>query len=169
MQVCGRERENLRNHCKRLDRTSTQNLNLIRNVHLNLPRSKSGHRESESLDSFISSDSESEVEGGRLDDGEDDVYRARLQALESENGEPSAYGSRSLCVNCVSVFEMLDGRFKVKSEMYEKLFDYQKQGVQWMRELHKQNVGGIIGDEMGLGKTAQVGLTNSLSSQGLSR
>lgn len=30
------------------------------------------------------------------------------------------------------------------------------QGVQWLWELHRQKVGGILGDEMGLGKTIQV-------------
>lgn len=35
-------------------------------------------------------------------------------------------------------------------------FSYQKVGVQWLWELHQQEVGGILGDEMGLGKTIQV-------------
>ncbi|KAM6515319.1 DNA repair protein rhp26 [Fusarium solani] len=35
-------------------------------------------------------------------------------------------------------------------------FGYQKTGVQWLAELYKQHVGGIVGDEMGLGKTVQL-------------
>ena len=33
---------------------------------------------------------------------------------------------------------------------------YQKTGVSWLWELHRQQTGGIIGDEMGLGKTIQM-------------
>ena len=29
-------------------------------------------------------------------------------------------------------------------------------GVKWLYQLHKKQVGGIIGDEMGLGKTIQM-------------
>ncbi|KAK9144440.1 hypothetical protein Sjap_004343 [Stephania japonica] len=50
----------------------------------------------------------------------------------------------------------LEGGLKIPDFIYEKLFDYQKVGVQWMWELHCQRAGGIIGDEMGLGKTVQV-------------
>ena len=42
------------------------------------------------------------------------------------------------------------------SDIYTRLFDYQKTGVKWLWELHTQRAGGIIGDEMGLGKTIQV-------------
>ena len=37
-----------------------------------------------------------------------------------------------------------------------RLFTYQRTGLKWMYELHKQDSGGIIGDEMGLGKTIQI-------------
>lgn len=36
------------------------------------------------------------------------------------------------------------------------MFPYQQKGVQWLWELHCQEIGGILGDEMGLGKTIQV-------------
>ncbi|KAH6893506.1 transcription-coupled repair protein CSB/RAD26 [Thelonectria olida] len=45
---------------------------------------------------------------------------------------------------------------KLPGDIHPSLFGYQKTGVQWLAELHKQNVGGIIGDEMGLGKTVQI-------------
>ncbi|PTB54349.1 hypothetical protein M431DRAFT_509347 [Trichoderma harzianum CBS 226.95] len=45
---------------------------------------------------------------------------------------------------------------KLPGDVYPSLFGYQKTGVQWLAELYKQNVGGIIGDEMGLGKTVQL-------------
>lgn len=50
---------------------------------------------------------------------------------------------------------VLDGGLHIPGDIYPYLFDYQKTGVQWLWELHQQNVGGIIGDEMGLGKTIQ--------------
>ncbi|KAL4804008.1 SNF2 family N-terminal domain-containing protein [Aspergillus unguis] len=49
----------------------------------------------------------------------------------------------------------LDNGYRVPGDIHPLLFDYQKTGVQWMWELHQQQVGGIIGDEMGLGKTIQ--------------
>ncbi|KAK4517380.1 uncharacterized protein ATC70_000715 [Mucor velutinosus] len=49
-----------------------------------------------------------------------------------------------------------DGGMKVPGELWDCLFDYQKTCVQWLWELHRQKVGGILGDEMGLGKTIQV-------------
>lgn len=45
---------------------------------------------------------------------------------------------------------------RVPGELWDCLFDYQKTCVQWLWELHRQHVGGILGDEMGLGKTIQV-------------
>ncbi|KAK3163634.1 hypothetical protein QOZ80_1AG0006200 [Eleusine coracana subsp. coracana] len=51
---------------------------------------------------------------------------------------------------------ILEGGLRIPGAIYEKLFDYQKVGVQWLWELHCQRAGGIIGDEMGLGKTVQV-------------
>ncbi|PHH75441.1 hypothetical protein CDD80_2373 [Ophiocordyceps camponoti-rufipedis] len=45
---------------------------------------------------------------------------------------------------------------KLPGDIHPSLFGYQKTGVQWLAELYKQGVGGIIGDEMGLGKTVQL-------------
>ncbi|CEP17812.1 hypothetical protein [Parasitella parasitica] len=49
-----------------------------------------------------------------------------------------------------------DHGMRVPGELWDCLFDYQKTCVQWLWELHRQKVGGILGDEMGLGKTVQV-------------
>lgn len=51
---------------------------------------------------------------------------------------------------------ILEGGLRIPGYIFNKLFDYQKVGVQWLWELHCQKAGGIIGDEMGLGKTIQV-------------
>ena len=40
--------------------------------------------------------------------------------------------------------------------LWSSLYHYQKVAVQWLWELHQQDVGGILGDEMGLGKTVQI-------------
>ncbi|MCL7031697.1 hypothetical protein MKW94_006812 [Papaver nudicaule] len=53
-------------------------------------------------------------------------------------------------------FVTLEGGLRIPEVIFDKLFDYQKVGVQWLWELHCQRAGGIIGDEMGLGKTIQV-------------
>jgi len=50
----------------------------------------------------------------------------------------------------------LDGGYRVPGDIYPSLFNYQRTGVQWLWELHLQQVGGIVGDEMGLGKTIQI-------------
>ena len=44
----------------------------------------------------------------------------------------------------------------IDKHTWEVLFDYQKEGVQWLYSLYESGVGGILGDEMGLGKTAQL-------------
>lgn len=51
---------------------------------------------------------------------------------------------------------VFDGGLRIPGDIFPSLFDYQKTGVQWLWELHTQQVGGIVGDEMGLGKTIQV-------------
>ena len=37
-----------------------------------------------------------------------------------------------------------------------ELYDYQKDGLGWLRYLDVSNRGGVLADEMGLGKTVQV-------------
>ncbi|CAH8524595.1 unnamed protein product [Heterobilharzia americana] len=53
------------------------------------------------------------------------------------------------------LIKIADG-FSVPKLLYEKLYDYQKDGVHWLWSLHKKNSGGILADDMGLGKTVQV-------------
>ncbi|OAA69762.1 DNA repair protein Rhp26/Rad26 [Cordyceps fumosorosea ARSEF 2679] len=50
----------------------------------------------------------------------------------------------------------IDDGLKLPGDIHPSLFGYQKTGVQWLAELYKQRVGGIVGDEMGLGKTVQL-------------
>ncbi|KAK7213417.1 hypothetical protein V2G26_020595 [Clonostachys chloroleuca] len=50
----------------------------------------------------------------------------------------------------------VDEGLKLPGDIHSALFGYQKTGVQWLAELYRQQVGGIVGDEMGLGKTVQL-------------
>lgn len=36
------------------------------------------------------------------------------------------------------------------------LYSYQQKGLQWLWNIHQEQVGGLLGDEMGLGKTVQI-------------
>ncbi|XP_070580138.1 DNA excision repair protein ERCC-6-like [Ptychodera flava] len=69
--------------------------------------------------------------------------KARIEAGESESEEET------------EDYEF-DGGYKVPGQIWNRLYKYQKVGVQWLWELHGQQVGGIVGDEMGLGKTIQI-------------
>jgi SNF2 family DNA or RNA helicase len=44
----------------------------------------------------------------------------------------------------------------IPAEVKDKLRDYQKNGYNWLRFLHKYHFGGILADDMGLGKTLQM-------------
>ena len=44
-----------------------------------------------------------------------------------------------------SKYEELEGGLRVPSKMWQSLYHYQKVGVQWLWELHQQDVGGILG------------------------
>uniref|UniRef100_A0A7S4JE07 Uncharacterized protein n=1 Tax=Odontella aurita TaxID=265563 RepID=A0A7S4JE07_9STRA len=44
---------------------------------------------------------------------------------------------------------------RVPRDLYDRLYDHQKVGVQWLASLHTDGIGGILGDDMGLGKTFQ--------------
>jgi SNF2 family DNA or RNA helicase len=43
----------------------------------------------------------------------------------------------------------------LESKVSQRLFPYQKIGVQWLVGLHNEGIGGLLCDEMGLGKTIQ--------------
>lgn len=94
------------------------------------------------------------------DDGAEAQYIQRLKAF-LDSREVTYTDSDDLVEltrNYTSAHEevAITQEFKMPKNMYDQLFDYQKTGVRWMWELHKQGAGGIIGDEMGLGKTIQV-------------
>ncbi|KAL4746375.1 hypothetical protein BDW72DRAFT_185005 [Aspergillus terricola var. indicus] len=114
-----------------------------------------------------------------LDDGNEKLYQSRLQnwVIRRSAARKRARRPRELDTNQVPGIDEadfrdseddewfmphptepdlhLDNGYRIPGDIHPLLFDYQKTGVQWMWELHQQQVGGIIGDEMGLGKTIQ--------------
>ena len=40
--------------------------------------------------------------------------------------------------------------FSIPSDLYDQLYDFQKEGVMWMASLHLPQIGGILGDDMGM-------------------
>lgn len=114
-----------------------------------------------------------------IDDGNPHVYRSRLQrwarrrrrAREKATGQlPDTDEDEEIEEGNTFDLDLQEAHmphptvpdtefesgYKIPGDIYPSLFDYQKTGVQWLHELHLQQVGGIIGDEMGLGKTIQI-------------
>ena len=52
--------------------------------------------------------------------------------------------------------KIIDGRLRIPSSIWSRLYGYQCTGVHWLWELHCQQCGGVVGDEMGLGKTIEM-------------
>ncbi|CAK9823096.1 DNA excision repair protein ERCC-6 [Anthophora retusa] len=76
-----------------------------------------------------------------LDDGDEEMYRQRVEESRYPKDEP---------------LHKIDNLFKVPQSIWKKLYKYQRVSVQWLWELHCRALGGLLGDEMGLGKTVQV-------------
>ncbi|KAF8427830.1 hypothetical protein EV426DRAFT_588482 [Tirmania nivea] len=101
-----------------------------------------------------------------VDDGNERKYQGRIKrwiqgrkkAREKENvkieGVPE--GIEWHLPHPTIADYVLENGYCMPGDIYPSLFDYQKTCVQWLWELHQQDVGGIIGDEMGLGKTIQI-------------
>ncbi|PNF23188.1 hypothetical protein B7P43_G02730 [Cryptotermes secundus] len=83
-----------------------------------------------------------------IDDGNIEDYNERLKLWEEQRG-------RQAKAEQTGDHEM-EGGYKLPRDLWSKLYNYQKVGVQWLWELNQQRCGGIMGDEMGLGKTVQV-------------
>ncbi|KAI1730284.1 hypothetical protein Ddc_02974 [Ditylenchus destructor] len=78
------------------------------------------------------------------DDGNEKHYQERILEVKQQNEE-----------NPVE-FHQLKNDYTISSDVWSRLYKYQKTGVRWLYELHEQCVGGILADEMGLGKTIQI-------------
>jgi DNA excision repair protein ERCC-6 len=100
-----------------------------------------------------------------VDDFSDDAFDSRMYAFaagckDDDEADGQSYPEMFEIWNARDFRESSDiefvGGFTLPSFIYDKLLPHQKQGIEWLWELHQQNVGGVIGDEMGLGKTIQV-------------
>ncbi|XP_076626769.1 uncharacterized protein LOC143344522 [Colletes latitarsis] len=76
-----------------------------------------------------------------LDDGDEQIYRQRVEESGYPKNEP---------------LHKIDNLLKVPQSIWKKLYKYQRVSVQWLWELHCRSLGGLLGDEMGLGKTVQI-------------
>ncbi|KAG6253846.1 hypothetical protein E4U23_007133 [Claviceps purpurea] len=114
------------------------------------------------------------IDLSKLDDGDETLYKRRLSDWTSRRSrarrarrQVTDDGNDRSQVESGDEEEWLkpspdypdhhiDDDLKIPGDIHPSLFGYQKTGVQWLAELYKQSVGGIVGDEMGLGKTVQL-------------
>lgn len=90
------------------------------------------------IDGYISSDDDDDD-----DDLVDSAWRKNKNGCYELKGKCSAAGNLK--------WPKLD----IPKQLYDKLYDHQKIGVQFLASLHAKGIGGILGDDMGLGKTYQ--------------
>ena len=91
-----------------------------------------------------------------IDDWDEDEYEDRVDEW-IESGIANMKVMKERDVNETPPGEdIYDGGLVIPAWINDRLFPYQRTGLQWMWELHRQQAGGIIGDEMGLGKTVQI-------------
>ncbi|KAJ9577602.1 hypothetical protein L9F63_005789, partial [Diploptera punctata] len=83
-----------------------------------------------------------------IDDGNIEDYHERLKFWEEQKARQPEEENTG--------YHEMEGGYKIHKNLWTKLYNYQKVGVQWMWELNQQRCGGILGDEMGLGKTVQI-------------
>jgi SNF2 family DNA or RNA helicase len=80
-----------------------------------------------------------------------------LQSLDEKDTSESAwrrnkYGTFILKGKCLIAGDVQWPKINIPAQLYDKLYDHQKIGVQWLASLHMKGIGGILGDDMGLGK-----------------
>ncbi|KAH8170712.1 type III restriction enzyme, res subunit domain-containing protein [Sarocladium implicatum] len=108
-----------------------------------------------------------EIDLSKIDDGYEVHYRKRLDDWIERRSRARRARGEAEEAPAGNVDEWLkpapdykdhyiDDNLKLPGDIHPSLFGYQKTGVQWLAELYKQGVGGIVGDEMGLGKTVQL-------------
>lgn len=95
-------------------------------------------------------------------DGSDNVkrYRKTLSSSKEKQRDDSLISDYTLRLSKYERNSSYDdheiGDLQVPGEIWSRLFSYQQEGVEWLWDLHRRDVGGLLGDEMGLGKTVQV-------------
>ncbi|EQC29088.1 hypothetical protein SDRG_13248 [Saprolegnia diclina VS20] len=95
-----------------------------------------------------------------VDDGREVDYQKRLEELrqtrEMEREQAMVESEEAGEAYVAPQDELLDDGLAVPARVWSALFPHQKEGIQWLYQLHVQNAGGILGDDMGLGKTVQI-------------
>ncbi|XQJ25785.1 SNF2 family helicase-like protein, putative [Leishmania guyanensis] len=82
------------------------------------------------------------------------------QQQQRQRGRTGSVSSTAISESEEFVLEMeevtLLPQARMDAAIYNRLLDYQQEGLLWLLALHSRRSGGILGDEMGLGKTIQV-------------
>ncbi|OQR93283.1 DEAD/DEAH box helicase [Achlya hypogyna] len=95
-----------------------------------------------------------------VDDGREKDYQRRLEELrqtrELEREQAMIDAQEAGDEYDEPRDELLEDGLVVPHRVWSALFPHQKEGIQWLYQLHVQNAGGILGDDMGLGKTVQI-------------
>ena len=70
-------------------------------------------------------------------------------APKEDNKEPPVNEGQSVCGFTKKGDKYVKGEFRIKAEIFDKLFGYQKEGFAWLCSLHSmKRGGGILGDDM---------------------
>lgn len=104
---------------------------------------------------------------GASDDLEEVNYEDRVEAWQTEGVTKMKHMSERDQEQNNPGAVLYEGGLQIPAWINNRLFGYQRTGVGWLWELHRQSAGGIVGDEMGLGKTVQI--CSFLSSMAASR
>ena len=84
-----------------------------------------------------------------------------VQSLDGKDESGSAWRRNKHGVYVLKGKCLINGDFPwpkiyIPAKLYDKLYDHQKIGVQWLASLYSKGIGGILGDDMGLGKLTNV-------------
>lgn len=139
------------------------------NKNRSLSSTKSSQRQNDSLEN---SDDEYHVDSNEHDEDEDDeednIHTANNHAgfvsvkteLLSDDWEDIPYLRRlsdhAATIEDADTTLKTDFGTEVDTAVWNKMYEYQRDGVQWMYKMYRDGVGGILADEMGLGKTCQL-------------
>ena len=105
---------------------------------------------------------------GRWNDFSDAEYEERILQISDthrQNIQLNEEGDNTIGLNT---------SFSVLSCMWERLYEFQREGVRWMQNHYLFQKGCILADDMGLGKTVQIachldGIFNSVANRGIGK
>ncbi|KAF1746898.1 hypothetical protein GCK72_023356 [Caenorhabditis remanei] len=90
--------------------------------------------------------------GGLCDDNDSGKFQKRMAQLDILNLNPEYIITRMVTSE---EFGDSEEPWKVDKSVWNRLHDFQKEGVIWLQKKTDHRSGGILADEMGLGKTIQ--------------